>query len=532
MAAESQVSSPAEAEEKARLLALRKSQAEEKRRLFALKKVDQAVLCFSDGDWSAGLPKARAALELLEGAKGLGPDDTSVLCGGVCLALAACNRIGEALEFFCAHALEIADEQIKDQLLQFWLAEANAFVPGDLVQLGARLVGVILGPTPTLGRWQVRVTGTTSDASATAGPGEAVVSVPEAAEAAGEELDVAESDMTLLSIRLSDEQRASWRELRNERPELLGQRMKSDNEARWQRLFGAAARRDNAGGVGGVGASANAAAQDLGLPLEQSFAATLYGLISDCLEVNGSKSELTVDVLGCRPALELDDPSTALASLLEALPSTLQRLTVRMCGPEVGCDDSTITQELQDGRCLHMEIRCGLYHDAYPAADADLVVAMNAGVGVPQYTSMWGPTLDLLANRPRRALFAITSYTAGELLREERMLRSRWGDKVQLSDAPELSEMLREQKVGSCTLASTIKARSALRDADITLHRGDVIRPECGRGENQQKGLVPTSAQVSRCADLVYVGPNKTPGRNRNYGKLVLWIGGNSQAAA
>jgi len=203
-----------------------------------------------------------------------------------------------------------------------------------------------------------------------------------------------------------------------------------------------------------------------------------------------------------------------------------------MCGPEVGCDDSTSTQELQDGRCLHTEIRCGLYHDAYPTADADLVVAMNAGVGVPQYASMWGPTLDLLANRPRRALFAITSYTAGELLREECMLRSRWGDEVRLSDVPELADMVREQKVGSCTLASNVKARSAVQGAEIILQRGDVIQPKFCKGDNHQNGAAPISAKVSRCADLVYVGPNKTPGRNRNYGKLVLWIGGKGATAA
>merc|ERR1719456_81161 len=108
-----------------------------------------------------------------------------------------------------------------------------------------------------------------------------------------------------------------------------------------------------------------------------------------------------------------------------------------MCGPEVGCPD-TNSQEVQGERKLCLEIRHGLYHDVYPAADADLVVAMNAGVGVPQYTAMWGPTLDLLAGRSQRGLFAITSYTAGELLREERMLRSRWAQKVSLSDAPEL----------------------------------------------------------------------------------------------
>jgi len=331
--------------------------------------------------------------------------------------------------------------------------------------------------------------------------------------------------MTLLSLRLSEEQRTHWRDLRNEKPELFGKRMKSDNEARWQRLFGAAARKENAGGVSGVGAGANAAAQDLGLPLEQSFVATLYGLIVDCLERVGDKEELTVDVLGARPALELDDATTALAALLESLPTSLQRLTVRMCGPEVGCEDSVSSQELQGGRNLGLEVRHGLYHDVFPAADADLVVAMNAGIGVPQYASMWGPTLELLANRPCRGLFAITSYTAGELLREERMLRSRLASKFPLRDCLEVAEILNGRRTPQdpCTLSSAAKVWDVSRGVEVSFQRGDVVEPIFPKGEDSKS---PTGARMSRCSDLVYVGPNKTPGRNRNYGKLVMWIGG------
>merc|ERR1740121_160138 len=117
-----------------------------------------------------------------------------------------------------------------------------------------------------------------------------------------------------------------------------------------------------------------------------------------------------------------------------------------MCGPEVGREAAASSHQLEDGsgRELRVEIRPGLYHDAFPAADADLVVAMNAGIGVPQYVSMWGPTLDLLRRRPQRGLFAITSYTPGELVREERLLRLRWSRKVALQEAPELSELLRD----------------------------------------------------------------------------------------
>jgi len=501
--------------------------ATDKRRIFALKKADQAIDCFSDGEWSAGLAKARAALELLDGSKGLQPEDTSVLCGGVCLALAASNRIGEALEFFCEHAVEIADEQIKDQLLNFWKMEANSFMPGDVVQLGAQLVGVVTSPTLAIGRWLVRVTGTASDASAAVGPGEVVIAVPEVAHKAGEELEVDESDMTLLSLKLSNEQRTHWRDLRNEKQELFGKRMKSDNEARWQRLFGAAARQNSKGA--GVGAGANAAAEDLGLPLEQSFAATLYGLIMDYLERTASRADLTVDILGCRPALELDDPHAVLLALMEALPASLLRLNVRMCGPEVGCKDSTSSQELQGSRIVSFEIRHGLYHDVLPTADADIVVAMNAGVGAPQYASMWGPTLDLLANRSHRGLFAITSYTAGELLLEERMLRSRWAETIPLTDAPDLAEVLggQPETFKSVTLISAARAWNAARGEAIEFQRGDVVEQFLHKSGGKQK----TCARVSRCADLAYVGPNKTPGRNRNFGKLVLWIGGKGNDA-
>merc|ERR1712179_199533 len=97
------------------------------------------------------------------------------------------------------------------------------------------------------------------------------VSVPSpvgpAQELAGEEVEVLETDIVLLTLRLSSEQRGHWNDLRDEKPELFGQRMKSDNEARWQRLFGAAARKKASGC-----AAASGAAEDLGLPLEQSFA--------------------------------------------------------------------------------------------------------------------------------------------------------------------------------------------------------------------------------------------------------------------
>lgn len=535
--------------------------AAEKRRAFALKKAAEAVACFGEGDWSAGLPKARATLQLLEmlgGAADMPAAEMALLYGGMCLGLAACNRIGEALELYAAHAAEVADESIKERLLHCWVQEANAPMPGDLVQLsgcgGAQLVGLVLAPT-LQGGWRVQVRSAATEAAAPDGPGEAPAPRLEANEQVGVELDVAESDLTLLTLRLSEEQRRSWRNLLEERPRLFGQRMRADNEARWQRLFGAAARSAASTAVGGVGAGACGAEADLGLPLEQSFVATLHGLIGECLQRLGGSGEtqaLTVDLLGCRPALELsEEPSKILPALLEVSPSSLRRLTVRMCGPEVGREAAATSQQLEDGsgRELRVEIRPGLYHDAFPAADADLVVAMNAGVGVPQYAAMWGPTLDLLSRRPRRGLFAITSYTPGELVREERLLRLRWSRKLALAEAPELAEVLHEVAAFEeppWTLPRDVSVQRG--GAQLTLQRGDVLvpgGPACGRwgpagalgGEWPEQRAVPrqvrlpAAVRILPVADVEFVGPNPTPGRSRNVGRLLMWAGGGTALA-
>merc|ERR1712079_927636 len=137
---------------------------------------------------------------------------------------------------------------------------------------------------------------------------------------------------------------------------------------------------------------------------------------------------------------ELEDPEKTLCALMESLPSSLKSLTVRMCGPEVGCDAYITSKELEDGRTLRQDVRPGLYHEVCADEHADLVVAMNAGIGVPQYARMWFPTLELLSKRPQRLLFAITSYTSGELLREERMLRERWSDTYTLEKFPALKK--------------------------------------------------------------------------------------------
>ncbi|CAE7227756.1 1a, partial [Symbiodinium sp. CCMP2456] len=161
------------------------------------------------------------------------------------------------------------------------------------------------------GSWQVRVTGAASEASAALGPGEAAASVPQALEEAGQVLKVSETEATLLTLRLSDEQQLRWKSLQEEMPDLFQKRMSSDNEARWRKLFSAAAQKFRRGPL--IGSSA----EESGLPLEQTFAATLYDCILEHRQSCGDQAELTIDVLGCRPALELDDPLCALAAIIK-----------------------------------------------------------------------------------------------------------------------------------------------------------------------------------------------------------------------
>ena len=61
-------------------------------------------------------------------------------------------------------------------------------------------------------------------------------------------------------------------------------------------------------------------AADEGLPLEQSFVATLYELLMDHEKLHGAQRELRVDLLGCREALELQEPVRRLSRMLKARP--------------------------------------------------------------------------------------------------------------------------------------------------------------------------------------------------------------------
>ncbi|CAJ1430697.1 unnamed protein product [Effrenium voratum] len=443
----------------------------------------QALACFDSGEWEKGLAKGRAALELGDQELAEG----ALLHGGLCVALAATGRFAEALQWCCRHSEQIADGLLKEVLLGLWAAPD--FRPGDRVQIGS--LGVqrlgVLGGLAEHGLWHVAVTGAPSTA---ASPGEATVQAPvapepaEPAEPAGAAV-VREADMTLLSQRLSEEQRQHWRSVREEFPALLGERMSSGNEARWRRLFRAAGQADVSG-------------EEDGLPLEQTFIATLHDLCLKYFDVHGEQAELLVDVLGCRAALELEKPNQQLKALLQVLPKSCRRLHVRMCGPEVAVDAQE-SHELE-GRVLVLELRRGLYHDVYPDAKADLVVAMNAGMGVPQYMSMWKPTLDMLSTG--RGLLAVTSYTPGELVREEQLLRS-------LSSFCIFSQEW--QSTG--TLQSPRVARG-VDGHEVQLRRGDVLEPVDGE-----------TVRVT-CGDaLLYAGPNLTPGRNRNTGRLVLQLG-------
>eukprot|EP00434_Breviolum_minutum_P037562 symbB.v1.2.033312.t1/scaffold4120.1/size95231/2 len=234
-----------------------------------------------------------------------------LLYGGLCLAFAAVGCFCEALQFYCQHSRFIADVLLKEALLRAWLRDASTPLPGDLVQLGGEELGIALQRAEDFGCWQVRISGTAINSV----DDKAVIAEIESHEIR----NVHEADMTLLSLRLSDEQRERWRSMMDMEPSFLEDRMSSGNEARWRRLFSAARRLE--GSTGGD--------EDYGLPLEQTFMATLYGMILDHQSCYGEQAEFWIDVLGCRSALELaEEPLGRLKRLMKVLPRC-QRLVVR-----------------------------------------------------------------------------------------------------------------------------------------------------------------------------------------------------------
>lgn len=542
---------------------------------FARRKAEEAFTCFEQGTWADGIPRAKAALDLLARAKCTDEELAARLCTRICNGLGSAGRFGEALEFFCEHSLEVANDNVKDQLLQSWLSLTNTPAKGDLVQLPTkslstaegyerRLIGIVVGLIDstnsdgalpgTQSRWSVKL-----QSSAAVGERDlpSIINAAETQETCKDDeqvelLEVDAVDLTLLTLKLTKEQREQWLTLLERCPSLFGERIKPENEARWQKLFGGCAVRN----AGAISTGTVAGASDIGLPLEQSFTATLYGILNDWLRARckstGSKAgveaqkTLVVDILGCRPALELADPFAQVSAVFRSCQQLdwLETVTVRMCGPEVNCAAWQTSGQLSENLHLELEVRPGLYHDAFCEGGADIVVAMNAGIGVPQYKHMWRPTLDFLSKQTKTALFAVTSYSPGEILREERILRRLWADECKLHTPKELAQLLRQVSgLPPWTLSDDI----VLPGNPAVIKRGDVVEPwrmpkpcKCASISETVTALSsalnspgleaalagPWTFRILRANLLAYVGPNPTPGRSRNYGKLLLWVGG------
>lgn len=566
---------------------------------FARRKGDEALARFDRGEWAEGIPRARAALDLFARVGSISHLDAAPLYRGICNALVAQRRFCEAHEVYCEHAMEVGDDTVKGELLQTWLAHTNLPTIGDLVQLSSKssmavsghgqlLVGVVVAfpgshvepesdasvgadATDIPARCRVRLQGVAgegdSDMPALSNTAFSLLQESQAGSCAAQHqlreeeiVEVDTSDLTLLSLRLTEEQRERWVQLRESRRELFGERMKVENEKRWQKLFGGCAARHN----GVIGADAAAGAADLGLPLEQSFVATLHSMISDWLKllakqkvepIHGAETcDLVVDLLGCRPALELADPVTQISRVLLTFSASIIRsLTVRMCGPDVDSMPWTRDIEVADGQQLLLELRPGLYHDAFPEGGADIVIAMNSGIGVPQYKAQWSPTLDLFARYPHRFLLAVTTYSPGELLQEEQLLRRRYAEQLEIETAEQLDALV-SNLVGPPPW--TLPHDVHIPCTETILRRGDVVEPsyvavgpartQSGRkkfhdGQGSCVGPLsghlvrsivhgPWCFNILRADALVYVGPNSTPGRSRNYGKLLLCIGRNEKS--
>eukprot|EP00927_Polykrikos_kofoidii_P078685 TRINITY_DN75495_c0_g1_i1.p1 TRINITY_DN75495_c0_g1~~TRINITY_DN75495_c0_g1_i1.p1 ORF type:complete len:579 (-),score=74.29 TRINITY_DN75495_c0_g1_i1:229-1965(-) len=563
---------------------------------FATRKADEALACFKREAWLDGLARARAALDLFARSPGEHYAVTQPLTQQAVDALLALGSFCEASEFLCEHARTIADGGVRDRALATWHCATNAVEVGDIVQLHVdgrhealaenKQTGTVVANShanpggadgtlqdsfdKSLTKWRVRLHSKTSS-------GEVPALTPASTELEraktgsigndDEEQDVCASQLTLLTLKLTQDQRERWELLLEERPALFGERIKPENEARWQKLFGGCAAR----GGGRVGAGAANCAADLGLPLEQSFAATLYSVVDDwlklacidrkrknideCVGSDGRRvqfKDIIVDVLGCRTALEMADPMTQLSAVSKeiALNHKVNTITFRLCGPEIEGDEWECERDVCEGCKLRIAVKRGLYHEAFPAGGADMVVAMNAGIGVPQYARQWGPTLDLLASEIPRKLVAITTYSPGELVREERLLRRRWADTLELHTPCQLAALVEAvEGPQPWTLSKDV----ILPDNGGLLRRGDVVEPwnsftwtqrnSCGDTRGEGTGLSTLSSdralatiatavargpwyfRLMRADAVAYVGPNPTPGRSRNYGKLLIWAG-------
>merc|ERR1711904_340038 len=132
--------------------------------------------------------------------------------------------------------------------------------------------------------------------------------------------------------------------------------------------------------------------------------------------------------------------------------------------------------DAEDGK-LRLTVRPGLYHEAFLDTSPDLVVAMNPGFGVATYAADWRPTLDLLAHRPKRALFASPSYTPREMMQEYQLLQRHWAEPMAVNEQCQLAQLIDAISGGSSPW--TVKRTISIRGLG-TLCRGDVIYAPSG----------------------------------------------------
>lgn len=503
--------------------------AAKKLEAFARKKAAVALKLLQQEDEESlaeGICVAQAALDFFKRGENDGSHERAECMGDLCRslgsALATSGQYVAALSLFKHHAAEMADEQLRNELLDRWMAAANSPQVGDAVQVSKSALGadeqhshlvatVVALPPPGESKWTLQVRSPAS---------------PQAQGEAGDEADNADKNnivvsmeaaqVTLLSLRLMEEQREFWRDLREECPRLFGDELKTRNKVNWQRLFGAAALALQTG-------PRIAAEADAALPLAHSFSATLLFLLREYVELSEVRKDgvVEVELLGCRDVLELSNPVDQLSSLLHCAPKEIMELQVRMCGPEIKGDGFDKEVDVGD-RKLRLTVRPGLYHDVFLDTSPDVVVAMNPGFGVATYAADWRPTLDLLAHRTKRALFASTSYTPLEMMQEYLLLQRHWAEPIEVDEQWQLSQLSEVLRGDSSPW--TVKRTVGIQGLG-TLRQGDVIYASPG---TSVPFVAPVVLEVSRQQDTLYVGPNLTPGRSRNYGKLLRWVGGRS----
>lgn len=513
--------------------------AAQKLEAFARKKAAQALKLFQQEDaesWADGICVAQAALDFFRrGIKDADPQRAQCigeLCRGLSAALASSGRYGAALNVFRHNAGEMADEQLRNELLNQWLAAANSPQVGDVVQVcrsasgagehfGHLVATVVALPSPGEATWTLQVRGPASPQNQDIS-GKPRGEVPdegneaECSEKNNIVVSVEAAQVTLLSLRLMEEQREFWRDLRDDCPRLFGDELKTRNKVNWQRLFGAAALAMQTG-------PRIAAEADAALPLAHSFSATLLVLLREYVELSevSAAGVVEVELLGCRDVLELSNPEEQLSSVLHCAPKQIKVLHVRMCGPEIKGEGFDKEVDVGDRRLL-LTVRPGLYHDVFLETLPDVVIAMNPGFGVVTYAADWRPTLDLLAHRPKRTLFASTSYTPLEMMQEYLLLQRHWAEPMEVFEQWQLSQLT--EALRGNTSPWTVKSTVSIQGLG-TLRQGDVIYASSGTAVPL---AAPVVLDVSRCEDTLYVGPNLTPGRSRNYGKLLRWVGGRS----